>query len=92
MEILPLKIPKDKKSMIDYIAVSDNIILPTPPSTSTLNTNSQLLENSYYCSKSFCVYTDHDFIIGDHFLISCKIKLNCTLDNNQTILLSNKRL
>ncbi len=72
---------EDKKSMIDYIAVSDNIILPTPPSTSTLNTNSQLLENSYYCSKSFCVYTDHEFIIGDHFLISCKIKLNCTLDN-----------
>ncbi len=31
---------EDKKSMIDYIVVSDNIILPTLPSTSTPNTNS----------------------------------------------------
>ena len=81
MEILRLEIPRIKKSIVDYIVVSDNIILPNPSLNSTLDDNSQFLENSYYCTKSFCVYTDHDFIIGDHFLISCKIKLNCTLDN-----------
>jgi hypothetical protein len=74
---------EDKKSMIDYIAVSDNIILPTPDPNINSDT-SQFLEHSFYDEKSFRVYFDHEYHIGDHFLITCQIKLNknCTLDNH----------
>lgn len=78
---------KMNTSIIDYIILSDNIIFPD--NKNNLISNGGLVnnksdnkfdsfsipENSEYVHNSMKVYTDHKYIIGDHFLVSCKIKI-----------------
>jgi hypothetical protein len=76
-------------SIIDYIILSDNIIIPENKinlmqhgglvnNKSGLNKSwslSGIPKNSEYVHNSMKVYSDHKYIIGDHFLVSCKIKI-----------------
>jgi len=75
-------------SVLDYIIISDNILLPgneikfLDKSIETIKSGpvdvypgSTIPENSEYIHKSMKVYSDFKYIIGDHFLISCRIKM-----------------
>lgn len=67
------------KSIVDYIIVSNNIIIPSK-NTDNKNSNQLIADQSIYEPKSFKTWMNHSEMIDDHFLITCKFKLKCTLD------------
>jgi hypothetical protein len=75
--------------MIDYIAVSDDVVLPGIQvldnldnfNSSKISCSTQIPENSLYYKKSFKVWLEHEYEIGDHFLVTCQLKVSyCTLE------------
>ena len=72
-------------SMIDYIILSDNILLPgcgtsnhnVPDAVSNpVNIIHSIPENSFYIPNSCTVWSDYPYRIGDHFLLSCKLAIS----------------
>ena len=68
-------------SIVDYIILSDNIILPGMESTEVgmdsrsepIKANTPIPVDSIYIPNSFMVWSDYAYRIEDHFLISCKV-------------------
>jgi len=80
----------NESSMIDYIILSDNILFPNtedlsiaqPDQTSGhVQASARLPSDSEYILKSTKVHVGYKYQIGDHFLISCIIRLNAVPPN-----------
>src|SRR6185437_12677576 len=74
-------------SMIDYIIVSDNIVIPGNDAVSDVHmhevgfksdvvVNSSIPVHSMYIPKSCNIWTDYSFRIDDHFLVSCQLRVS----------------
>ena len=66
-------------SVIDLIILSDNLIAPgdctlDPVDTDPTEFYNDFPEDTLYVRKSMCVMSEFKHCIGDHFLVTCRIK------------------
>jgi len=72
------------QSMIDYIAVSENILFPgsiIQQGGNLLSGNSHSLtkiplDSLYCCHSCKIIWSDYEYVIGDHFLLTCQIQIS----------------
>ena len=74
---------KERKSVIDYIILSDSIIAPDTDNSQphyedqesgTTQNCYDFPENTLYIRQSTKILTDYKYHVSDHFMVTCKIK------------------
>jgi hypothetical protein len=80
---------KAHSSTVDYIILSDNIVLPDEgevlenllddKKSGSIHFNENIPDNSNYVRTSMKVYSDFRYQLGDHYLVACKIKMGQSL-------------